>query len=704
MNQKWQIETLCFETTDLPQPVREEFEEDFVTTEETTSTTEEISTELPPLKKPSFPRESVEEEEEGTPYAESEEEEENGEEKETESEEEPLIEVFLTPEFALTDFYSSPKSRKLKLLPDDDINTKQDENIEFDADRKFSNADVNAAIVINLMGSRFSRPTSVVEGEESRISLSKTFSSSKKSTVKEVSNSKTSESETELGQSDSGQNGANDIGSSLQTSIKQIPVSQRKSLRNKNRGGKTEGERVALRNLSPRRRGQALKEPLNTNNDAQGGSRHESKEEEGETKTIEEPQESAVQKSVDVSDKEFPKRKEKSKTLADRERQRKGKLLKKPSAFGSKPAEKAGGEDALEQEVVAASFLPGNETFEEANENPATRDEVTGGDEGETKQAPHVTVARSKPGNKNKDLSYQTADNNTTKRVEVTNLARQNKPRSSGEQRGSGKKLRPIGGRRGGKIQARGEVSRHKVGSQGSAKEEHLSRTSLNPRRREGSEKESKSGQFFGLTRNKTGLVGQKRVLDPKVRANEPRSQNLQRSHPRLMPSGRRTTKQIKSNQNSGPKGKQTKTKARDEKANGNDTPVKEAAGIPRNHGGQGGRRNHGGGKGRPSRRKSSHARKWSSQKKKKNGQEHKALDESLEVLLLNREDRMTDQHNQTEAKLPRSSESKVGRLEKDKNKDSRKSVRDESEKTNLGKSTEDITKDGEKVAFIIYV
>ena len=271
MNQKWQIETLCFETTDLPQPVREEFEEDFVTTEETTSTTEEISTELPPLKKPSFPRESVEEEEEGTPYAESEEEEENGEEKETESEEEPLIEVFLTPEFALTDFYSSPKSRKLKLLPDDDINTKQAENIEFDADRKFSNADVNAAIVINLMGSRFSRPTSVVEGEESRISLSKTFSSSKKSTVKEVSNSKTSESETELGQSDSGQNGANDIGSSLQTSIKQIPVSQRKSLKNKNRGGKTEGERVALRNLSPRRRGQALKEPLKTNNDAQGG-------------------------------------------------------------------------------------------------------------------------------------------------------------------------------------------------------------------------------------------------------------------------------------------------------------------------------------------------------------------------------------------------------------------------------------------------
>ena len=145
------------------------------------------------------------------------------------------------------------------------------------------------------------------------------------------------------------------------------------------------------------------------------------------------------------------------------------------------------------------------------------------------------------------------------------------------------------------------------------------------------------------------------------------------------------------------------KTKARDEKANGNDTPVKGAAGIPRNHGGQGGRRNHGG-KGRPSRRKSSHARKRSSQKKKKNGQEHKALDESLEVLLLNREDRMTDQHNQTEAKLPRSSEGKVGRLEKDRNNDSRKSARDESEKTNLGKSTEDITKHGEKVAFIIYV
>ena len=134
------------------------------------------------------------------------------------------------------------------------------------------------------------------------------------------------------------------------------------------------------------------------------------------------------------------------------------------------------------------------------------------------------------------------------------------------------------------------------------------------------------------------------------------------------------------------------KTKARDEKANGNDTPVKEAARIPTNHGG---RRNHGG-QGRPSRRKSSHARKQSSQKKKKNGQKHKALDESLEVLLLNREDRMADQHNKTEAKQPR--------LEKDRNKDSRKSLRNEDEKTKVGKSTEDITKDGEKVTFIIYV
>ena len=139
---------MCFETTDLPPPVREE---DYVTTEETTSKTEEILKELPPLKKPSFPRESVEEEKEvstegGTPSSESEEEEENDEEKETESEEEPLIEVFLTPEVALTEFYSSPKSRKLKLHPDDDISTEQGENIEFDAGRKFSNADVNAAI------------------------------------------------------------------------------------------------------------------------------------------------------------------------------------------------------------------------------------------------------------------------------------------------------------------------------------------------------------------------------------------------------------------------------------------------------------------------------------------------------------------------------------------------------------------------------
>ena len=68
-------------------------------------------------------------------------------------------------------------------------------------------------------------------------------------------------------------------------------------------------------------------------------------------------------------------------------------------------AENAGGEDAPEPEVVAATFVPKNETFEEANENPATRDEVKGGDEGETKQATQVTVARSKPGNNNKTKS-----------------------------------------------------------------------------------------------------------------------------------------------------------------------------------------------------------------------------------------------------------------------------------------------------------
>ena len=157
---------------------------------------------------------------------------------ESESDQEAQVEVFLTPEVALTDFYSSPRSRKLQLLSSNE--SREGEGVEGNSQqisgRRFSNFDVNAAIVINLMGSQAGKTISSIEGEEteeSRISLSKTFSSSKKSTAREVSSKDTFDDGEELRQNLTALEIAKD---SVVVQSEPIPVAQKEPLRGDKQG------------------------------------------------------------------------------------------------------------------------------------------------------------------------------------------------------------------------------------------------------------------------------------------------------------------------------------------------------------------------------------------------------------------------------------------------------------------------------------
>ena len=157
----------------------------------------------------------------------------------SQSEQEGLIDVFLTPEAALTDYYSSPKSRKLQLLPNDDIGGGKEvegENQQISG-RRFSNSDVNAAILINLMGSQFKKEASL-GGEESRISLSKTFSSSKKSTAQEVSSKETFDKGEVSSQNLAALGIAKGKGTSPPVLSKDIPIFQREPSRGGIQGSK----------------------------------------------------------------------------------------------------------------------------------------------------------------------------------------------------------------------------------------------------------------------------------------------------------------------------------------------------------------------------------------------------------------------------------------------------------------------------------